>query len=149
MPNPKKYKDKKNWMSNCMHQTVTIENKDKDQGLAQCLNQWRQKAKKVAQKYLISERNKLMSSKKDTVRRVVDAFLKESIIWTDPKKITRLKDRVAPRTEKHSPPTPAQTETENLIPGEIIEVFENGKWVKKPWKPSLKNKEIRLVEDNK
>lgn len=83
-------------------------------------------------------------------RRVIDAFLKESIIWTEPKRTLRLKERLRPRMERHGPPTPSEKiETEDLKPGEIIEVFENGKWVKKPWKSSLKNKEIRLIEETK
>ena len=55
MPDPNKYKNKKNWMSDCMHQVVHVEKKDKDQGIAQCLNMWRQrkdKAQKVAQRFI-------------------------------------------------------------------------------------------------
>ena len=43
MPNPKRYKNKDKYMSDCMHQTVDVENKSKDQGLAICLNMWREK----------------------------------------------------------------------------------------------------------
>lgn len=47
MPNPKKYKNQKNFMRDCMHITVDVENKDKDQGIAQCLNMWRNRKKKA------------------------------------------------------------------------------------------------------
>jgi hypothetical protein len=46
MPNPKKYKDKKKWMEDCMHQTVKEEGKPREQGVAICLNRWRDKNKK-------------------------------------------------------------------------------------------------------
>jgi len=81
---------------------------------------------------------------REAARRVIEAFLKESFIWTKPERTRRLKDRIPQK--RHGPPTPSETQTEDLIPGEIVEVFEGGQWKKKPWKPSLKNKEIRLVE---
>jgi 2'-5' RNA ligase len=52
MPNPKKYKNKKKWMRDCLHQTLHVEKKDKNQGLALCLNRWREKGKKVASLFL-------------------------------------------------------------------------------------------------
>jgi hypothetical protein len=45
MPDINKYDDKKEWMSDCMHQTVTVEKKKRDQGVAQCLNMWKRKKK--------------------------------------------------------------------------------------------------------
>lgn len=85
---------------------------------------------------------------KAAVQRVINAFLKKSIIWTELKRTPRLKERLKQRTEKYGPPAPSEKlETEDLKPGEIIEVFEGGKWIKKPWKPALKDKEIRLVEE--
>ena len=45
MPNPAKYKDKKKFMEDCIHQTLHVEKKNKDQSLAQCLNMWRDKNK--------------------------------------------------------------------------------------------------------
>jgi len=82
---------------------------------------------------------------KKAARRVIDAFFKKSIIWTQPKKTQRLKDRL-PERGKIGPPSPSDVDTEDLVPGEIIEIFENGQWKKKPWKPSLKNKEVRQVD---
>jgi len=45
MPNPAKYKNTeegyKHYMSECMHTTLHMEKKDKDQAVAQCLNMWR------------------------------------------------------------------------------------------------------------
>ena len=87
-----------------------------------------------------------MSPNKEAARRIIEAFHKKSIIWTQPTRTRRLKERV-PERKKVGPPSPSEVETEDLVPGEIIEVFENGRWKKKPWKPSLKNKELRLVED--
>jgi hypothetical protein len=52
MPNPKNYKDKKKWMKDCLHTTLHLEKKKKDQGLAQCLNEWHNKGKKVASIFL-------------------------------------------------------------------------------------------------
>ena len=60
MPSPARYKNTeegyKNFMQNCMHQTLHREKKEKAHGTAQCLNVWRQhhgprhpgKPKKVA-----------------------------------------------------------------------------------------------------
>jgi hypothetical protein len=42
MPDPAKFKDKKHWMQKCLHQTLHKEKKEKEHGLAQCLNMWRQ-----------------------------------------------------------------------------------------------------------
>jgi len=46
MPNPKKYKSQKKFMCDCLHQTVTVEGRKKDQGLAMCLNMWKNRGKK-------------------------------------------------------------------------------------------------------
>lgn len=52
MPNPKKYDDKDKFMEDCMHQTVDVENKPHDQGVAICLNMWKRKmAKSVVSSY--------------------------------------------------------------------------------------------------
>lgn len=46
MPNPTRYPNTdegyKNYMDQCMHQTLHMERKEKDQAVAQCLNSWRQ-----------------------------------------------------------------------------------------------------------
>ena len=46
MPDPKRYKDEDSFMSDCMHTTVKEEGKSRDQGVAQCLNMWRNRNKK-------------------------------------------------------------------------------------------------------
>lgn len=46
MPDPGRYKNKQNWMEDCMHQTKTVEDKPQDQAVAICLNMWRNKDKK-------------------------------------------------------------------------------------------------------
>lgn len=52
VPNPKKYKNRKKWMQDCMHQVVHVEKKDKNQGLAQCINMWRhKKARKIVEAF--------------------------------------------------------------------------------------------------
>jgi len=60
MPNPAKFPNTdegyKKYMEQCMHQTLHMERKEKDQSVAQCLGMWRQvhgpkrpgKKKKVA-----------------------------------------------------------------------------------------------------
>ena len=65
MPNPAQYKDKTKFMHDCMHQTVDVEKKDKDQGIAQCLNMWRDKHPSKKDKY-----------PKDAAYNVVTAYLK-------------------------------------------------------------------------
>ena len=45
MPSPKQFKDQKKFMEKCMHQTLHKEQKSPDQGVAQCLNQWRDRNK--------------------------------------------------------------------------------------------------------
>lgn len=53
MPNPKKYKNQKDFMKDCLHQTLHKERKNKEQGVAQCLNMWRKRmAEKIASKYI-------------------------------------------------------------------------------------------------
>lgn len=46
MPDVGRYKDKKNWMADCMHQTLKVEGKKQDQAVAICLNMWRNRNKK-------------------------------------------------------------------------------------------------------
>jgi hypothetical protein len=46
MPNPKRFKDEKTFMKECMHQLLHVEHKNRDQAIAQCMNLWRQKGKK-------------------------------------------------------------------------------------------------------
>jgi len=46
MPNPNQYKNEKDFMRECMHQTLHMEKKDRDNAVAQCLNMWRNRKKK-------------------------------------------------------------------------------------------------------
>ena len=52
MPNPKRYapteEGKKHFMRDCMHTVLHVEKKDRDQGIAQCMNVWRNRNKKKA-----------------------------------------------------------------------------------------------------
>ena len=41
MPDPIRYKNKEKFMKSCLHKTIHKEHKDKEVGLAQCLNMWR------------------------------------------------------------------------------------------------------------
>ena len=50
MPDPGKFKDKDKWMNACMHTTLHVEKKDRDQAIAQCLAMWRDKGKKKKSK---------------------------------------------------------------------------------------------------
>lgn len=50
MPDPRKYDDKQEWMSDCMHQTKKVEGKPQDQSVAICLSRWREKGKKKKKK---------------------------------------------------------------------------------------------------
>jgi hypothetical protein len=46
LPDPKKFKDQKHFMEECMHTTLHKEKKSPEQGAAQCLNMWRDRNKK-------------------------------------------------------------------------------------------------------
>jgi transcription elongation factor Elf1 len=48
MPNPNLFKDEKEFMQECMHTTLHKEKKPRGQGLAQCLNMWRNRKRKMA-----------------------------------------------------------------------------------------------------
>lgn len=47
MPNPKQYKNQSHWMKDCFYKIVEEEKKDKEQGIAICLNMWRDRHKKA------------------------------------------------------------------------------------------------------
>jgi hypothetical protein len=115
MPNPKEFSNKKDWMDACMHQCVTVEKKEQDQSVAQCLNQWRDKEKKSARKIVAS---------------FLEAMDKESGIWIEPKRTPRLRERIRERV--HSIPSPSSEKMEpKPKEGDEKEFFENGKWVMK------------------
>lgn len=125
MPNPKEYKNEKEWMSACMPHLLNIEKKKRDQAVAQCLNMWRQWKKKA---------NTL--NDKIIAKRVIKAFLKRDR-GINPLK----KDRELEKWRKNiGEPKPV-----NDIPfkkGEKINIFEDGKWVLKPYEPKMKNEQI-------
>jgi hypothetical protein len=52
MPNPSNYKntEKGKFMQDCMHQTLKVEKKDRDQSIAQCLGTWKNRNKKKRKK---------------------------------------------------------------------------------------------------
>lgn len=50
MPDPKKYKSKREFMDDCMHQTRKVEKKPQDVSVAQCLSMWGSKNKKKKSK---------------------------------------------------------------------------------------------------
>lgn len=81
---------------------------------------------------------------REAAKRVIAAFLeKESDILIEPK-IQRLPKERFPRKPKYGPPEKVK---EFAKPGEMVEVLENGKWIKKRYSPALKDKEIRPVEE--
>jgi len=41
-------------MRDCLHQTMHVEKKDKEQGIAQCMNMWRQRHKKMAHNIIVA-----------------------------------------------------------------------------------------------
>jgi hypothetical protein len=63
MPDPKKYKNQNDFMDDCMHQCVRIENKPHEQAVAQCLSVWREKGKKkkCASELILEQSNRLIS----------------------------------------------------------------------------------------
>jgi hemerythrin len=46
MPNPNRFKNEKEFMAECMHQTLHLEKKDRAQAIAQCLSMWSNRKKK-------------------------------------------------------------------------------------------------------
>lgn len=46
MPDPEKYTDKQEFMSDCMHQMRKVEKRPQDQSVAICLSMWRRKEEK-------------------------------------------------------------------------------------------------------
>lgn len=64
MPNPNKYKGKTEFMDDCMHQCVRIENKSQEESVAQCLSMWREKGKKkkkCASELIREQSNRILS----------------------------------------------------------------------------------------
>ena len=130
MPNPKKFDNKNEWMDTCMHQLRKEEHKDQQQSVAICINMWRDKNKKKA-------------------KRVVASFLKaqdkEAVLWTEPRKIPRLKERLRPHQEKT-----VKKDTEPFFAEkgeEVIEILPSGKEVKRKYNPAtMKDKQLKPVD---
>jgi hypothetical protein len=64
MPNPEKYKDKSNFMKDCIHQTLHVEKKRRDQSIGQCLNMWRQKKHKTCVSEFLKDTARILVDKK-------------------------------------------------------------------------------------
>jgi len=45
MPDPQKFKNERSFMNECMHVTLNVEKKDRDQAIAQCINMWKNRSK--------------------------------------------------------------------------------------------------------
>lgn len=80
---------------------------------------------------------------KEAAKRIIEAFLRGPIHERELGKTQRLKKRFGPNV-----PSRPSKEKYFAEPGETIEVLENGKWVKRKYSPSLKEKEIRPVAYN-
>lgn len=76
---------------------------------------------------------------KEAAKRVIESFLKGPIHEREMQRPVRLKERLKYRDRGERP-------SEFAKPGEMVEVLENGKWVKKRFTPSLKTKELRPLE---
>jgi len=50
MPDPKRFKNKEDFMAACMHKVKKEEGKPQDQSVAQCLNMWERRNKKKKKK---------------------------------------------------------------------------------------------------
>lgn len=86
MPNPKKFKNEKEWMSACMPMLLHLEKKDRDQAIAQCLNMWRQKKKKarrIVDNYIKGVSIDMETKQRGATHRVLQAFLKEGRLRGD------------------------------------------------------------------
>jgi len=75
------------------------------------------------------------------IKRVIEAFLRGPIPEKELEKTPRMQRRFGPNVLLKSPEKKYFAE-----PGEMIKVLENGKWVKKRYSPSLKEKEIQPIE---
>ena len=49
------FKNEKDFMKECMHKTLHMEKKDRDQATAECLNMWRNRKKKKCVASLLKE----------------------------------------------------------------------------------------------
>jgi len=143
MPNPNNYTNKENFMSDCLRQTINVENKDRDQGIAMCLNMWKNKGKKKKKGNEMPE-NKI-------ARRVVLSFLEMDAarkeLLTFPEKSQRLKHYLQPKQRKFGPPS--KTDEPFAKPGEPVQVLEpSGKWKVKPYDPrKMKEQQVKPVEE--
>jgi len=151
MPDPNKYKNEKEWMSDCMHTLLHVEKKDQDQAVAQCLNMWRQrkkKALKVINSYLKGAIDMNEQKNIEIVQRVLSAFLKRKSgrnplpgqrIRTD-KEIEKWKKNLDKKI------TPLLTPMKPYKKGEPVNILIEGKFVEVPWDPELLEQEFIYLD---
>ena len=115
-------------MSDCMHQTVNVENKDQDQSIAICLNMWKQKGKK-------KKKESSMSDKRKAQRIVASFFKKDAMLLhqdTGNNKFYVLKTKKSPKTR----PTPSKLGEPFAEKGERVNVLQqDGSFKKMPFDP--------------
>ncbi len=119
MPDPKKFDNKADFMGACMHQTLKIEKKDRDEAIAQCIGIW-------------ESRNK-------SARRVVASFLdamdKESI-WINPRKTPRTTEHLHQRQKQVMSQPPGKKNEPFAQKGEMVKmILPDGKEEKRPYDP--------------
>ena len=86
MPNPKKFKNEKEWMSACMPMLLHVEKKKRDQAIAQCLSIWRQrkkKARRIVDKYIKGVSINMETKQREATHRVLYAFLEKESLHGD------------------------------------------------------------------
>jgi len=136
MPDPKKFKNEKEWMSACMPHLLQIEKKKRDQAIAQCIGMWRQWQKKAN-----DPKNKIIA------RRIISAFLaKQSSRILSPGDALK-KDRELERWRKNldKKVTPLLTEVPPYKEGEIINVLIDGEFVEMPYSKDLKKQKFIYI----
>jgi|WetSurMetagenome_2_1015567.scaffolds.fasta_scaffold796238_2 hypothetical protein len=62
MPDPKKFKEKQEFMDSCMHQVKTVEGEPQDKAVSKCLGLWgsKNKKKKCASELIREQAGKLL-----------------------------------------------------------------------------------------
>jgi|AACY02.16.fsa_nt_gi hypothetical protein len=86
MPDPKRFKNKSNFMDECMHTMRKEEDRPQDQSVAICLDMWRRKDKKkkcasealrCAAKALMATENSLVGNNEDPHHYIVSKTYEE------------------------------------------------------------------------
>lgn len=143
MPNPKKFKNEKEWMSACMPLLLHVERKKRDQAISQCLNMWRQrkkKARKVINNYIKGASIDMGKFKdKEATQRVLSAFLeKESERALRPVQIKKqIKEEKEWKKNLDKKVTPLLSPMPTYKEGEMIEILMDGKFVEVPYSKEL------------